>query len=78
MRFNLCKWFGEISSCSCLTVLPGPAWVGSCITRFAKNKSHLCTVLQVSILFRGHVHMMSAVGEGEGGTPKADAVREVA
>ena len=27
MRFNLCMWFGEISSCSCLTVLPGPAWV---------------------------------------------------
>ena len=27
---------------------------------------------------RGHVHMMSAVGGGEGGTPKADAVREVA
>ena len=22
-----CTWFGEISSCSCLTVLPGPAWV---------------------------------------------------
>ena len=20
-------WLGEISSCSCLTVLPGPAWV---------------------------------------------------
>ena len=27
MRFNICTWFGEISSCSCLTVLPGPAWV---------------------------------------------------
>ena len=27
MRFNLCTWFGEICSCSCLTVLPGPAWV---------------------------------------------------
>ena len=27
MRFNLCTWLGEISSCSCLTVLPGPAWV---------------------------------------------------
>ena len=27
MKFNLCTWFGEISSCSCLTVLPGPAWV---------------------------------------------------
>ena len=27
---------------------------------------------------RGHVHMMSAVGGGEGGTPKADVVREVA
>ena len=22
-----CMWFGEICSCSCLTVLPGPAWV---------------------------------------------------
>ena len=27
MRFNLCTWLAEISSCSCLTVLPGPAWV---------------------------------------------------
>ena len=27
MRFNLCKWLGEDSSCSCLTVLPGPARV---------------------------------------------------
>ena len=27
MRFILCTWFGEISSCSCLTVLPGPAWL---------------------------------------------------
>ena len=27
MRYNLCTWLGEISSCSCLTVLPGPAWV---------------------------------------------------
>ena len=27
MRYILCTWFGEISSCSCLTVLPGPAWV---------------------------------------------------
>ena len=27
MRFNLCTWLGEISSCSFLTVLPGPAWV---------------------------------------------------
>ena len=27
MRFNLCTWLGEIYSCSCLTVLPGPAWV---------------------------------------------------
>ena len=27
MKFILCTWFGEISSCSCLTVLPGPAWV---------------------------------------------------
>ena len=23
MRFDLCMWSGEISSCSCLTVLPG-------------------------------------------------------
>ena len=22
-----CTWFGEISSCSSLTALPGPAWV---------------------------------------------------
>ena len=22
MRFNVCTWFGEISSCFCLTVLP--------------------------------------------------------
>ena len=27
MRFILCTWFGELSSCSFLTVLPGPAWV---------------------------------------------------
>ena len=27
MRFNLCTWLGETSSCSWLTVLPGPAWV---------------------------------------------------
>ena len=24
---NVCMWLREISSCSCLTVLPGPAWV---------------------------------------------------
>ncbi len=24
---QVCTWFQEISSCSCLTVLPGPAWV---------------------------------------------------
>ena len=23
----VCTWFGEISSCSSLTALPGPAWV---------------------------------------------------
>ena len=22
-----CTWLGEISTCSCLTALPGPAWV---------------------------------------------------
>ena len=27
MRFILCTWLVEISSCSFLTVLPGPAWV---------------------------------------------------
>ena len=27
MRFNLCTWLDEISSCSCFTFLPGPAWV---------------------------------------------------
>ena len=27
MRFNLCTWLGEISSCSCLIILPGAAWV---------------------------------------------------
>ena len=27
MRFNLCMWLSEISSCSCLSVLPVPAWV---------------------------------------------------
>ena len=28
MRFKLCTtWLSEFSSCSCLTVLPGPAWV---------------------------------------------------
>ena len=24
---NVCTWLREVSSCSCLTVLPGPAWV---------------------------------------------------
>ena len=24
---NVCTWLREISSCSCLPVLPGPAWV---------------------------------------------------
>ena len=24
---NVCTWLRDISSCSCLTVLPGPAWV---------------------------------------------------
>ena len=24
---KVCTWLREISSCSCLTVLPGPAWV---------------------------------------------------
>ena len=24
---NLCMWLGEVSSCSCLIFLPGPAWV---------------------------------------------------
>ena len=38
MRFILCTWLGEISSCSCFTVLPGPAWV-----LLNKIKSHLCT-----------------------------------
>ena len=27
MRFVLCTWLGEISSCSFLTVLPEPTWV---------------------------------------------------
>ena len=27
MIFILCTWFGEISSCSCFTALPGPARV---------------------------------------------------
>ena len=26
MRFIFCTWLGEICSCSCLPVLPGPAW----------------------------------------------------
>ena len=26
-EINVCTWLREISSCSCLTVLPGPAWV---------------------------------------------------
>ena len=39
IRFNLCTWLGEISSCSCLTVLPGPAWV---LLKSVKIKFHLC------------------------------------
>ena len=26
-EIKVCTWLGEISSCSCLTVLPGPAWL---------------------------------------------------
>ena len=26
-KIKVCTWLREISSCSCLTVLPGPAWV---------------------------------------------------
>ena len=26
-KLKVCTWLREISSCSCLTVLPGPAWV---------------------------------------------------
>ena len=26
-KIKVCSWFREISSCSCLTVLPWPAWV---------------------------------------------------
>ena len=26
-EIKVCTWLREISSCSCLTVLPGPAWV---------------------------------------------------
>ena len=35
MRFILCTWLGEISSCSFLTVLPGPAWV--LLNKFCKE-----------------------------------------
>ena len=41
MRFILCMWLSEISSCSCLKLFC-LALPGSCLTRFAKNKSHLC------------------------------------
>ena len=39
-----------------------------------RDRSKVCGL---TIYTSGHVHMMSAVGRG-GGTPKADAVREVA
>ena len=26
-EIKVCTWLREISSCSCLTILPGPAWV---------------------------------------------------
>ena len=26
-QIKVCTWLQEISSCSCLTVLPGPTWV---------------------------------------------------
>ena len=35
MRFNLCTWFGEVSSCSSLTVLPGTGWV--LLNKICKN-----------------------------------------
>ena len=35
MRFILCTWLGETSSCSFSTVLPGPAWV--LLNKFCKE-----------------------------------------
>ena len=35
MRFNLCTWFDEVSSCSSLTVLPGTGWV--LLNKICKN-----------------------------------------
>ena len=54
MRFILCTRLGEISSCSYLTVLPGPALVQ--LTRFAKNKSHLCIGLLAMFLVPDHTN----------------------
>ena len=38
---KVCTWLREISSCSCLTVLPGPAWV--LLSKTCKPLFPLCT-----------------------------------
>ena len=40
MDFKACMWLREISSCSCLTDLPGPAWL--LLNKFAYLLNHLC------------------------------------
>ena len=51
MRYILCTWLGEISSCSCLTVLPGPAWV--LLNKICKDS--------VSSLYSGTAGVLGAV-----------------
>ena len=46
-KIKVCMWLREISSCSCLTVLPGPAWLlinKICIPLFRAlyTRNHFC------------------------------------
>ena len=40
LRKSLGTWLREIDSCSCLTLLPGPAWV--LLSKIANTFSQLC------------------------------------
>ena len=54
MRFILCTWFGEISSCSCSTVLPDPILV--LLNKICKkiNLISVCAIQDSSELIHGH------------------------
>ena len=52
-----CTWLGKISSSSCLTALPGPAWVQSCLARFKNLFRAFRTLLasRITIPFSGNL-----------------------